>query len=492
MRLIVYPLRSFLLLFVFLFSSSVFATDYVWITGNQSFSDAVSACLAAPNAGYSFTGTQVLSSIHIQCIGDRDPIYEVGRSYAIVVRSGTSCPVGTELNAEQTECGAPPCAPGSLAPDCSVSCPAIHYSYTENGIAKEGSIGGGNVGHGQSCPQPAYPSGVDNGSACESSVAADCANPDAVHESENVDTTSTDSQVVTNPDGSTTETTSTTSSSSGGSDSGGGANSGSSDGAVIDSNGLDITGDPRIDDTVNIGDSTLGLCDHGGIIDGDIGCDYVPSACAANEIATSYGCEPIPQSDPPPDAEPTDTTQTTTNPDGSSTSTTTSTSGSGDSANPGNGTSQNPAEDDPVPTGSLSGGGTCASPPVCEGDPILCHIDLLAWERNCSLDSAAADMESEFQAQGMTDLNTMEPGSLQSALIDGDPTDLAGQAASVFAATSSSNTTCPVDPTIDVGLGTVTVPIHILCTYAAIVRSIIMLIASVFASMTLFRYVGAI
>jgi hypothetical protein len=189
----------------------------------------------------------------------------------------------------------------------------------------------------------------------------------------------------------------------------------------------------------------------------------------------------------------TSTTKTTSQDGSTSTSSTTETKDSGGTVTSSSSTDsvdeEGEQEEDPS---KVSGGGTCANPPACEGDAILCHIDQLAWERNCGLDDAVNQAETEFQSQGMVDLNTIAPGGLQSELIDGDPTDLSGEAASVFAASSSLNTACPSDFTIDVGIGSVTVPVHILCTYAAIVRTLVMLMASVFASMTLFRYVGAI
>ncbi len=59
-------------------------------------------------------------------------------------------------------------------------------------------------------------------------------------------------------------------------------------------------------------------------------------------------------------------------------------SGGGSGENPGGETGCNPATQTCTPTGSTSGGATCASPPTCTGDPINCGVLMQVWHNRCS------------------------------------------------------------------------------------------------------------
>lgn len=292
-----------------------------------------------------------------------------------VVYSDLSCPAGKSADSVTGECIDQPCVPGSLKPECAVNCPAIEYTYYLDGILRRGRIGAGQVGYGQTCPQPSFPAGSSTG--CVGDVGS-CTNwEQGTNEGETVQETTTE----TSADGS--ESTSTTKT-QGGQDSTGGANGGSSDGSVIDTYGnplakTDEFGDNNYEDTINIGDKTFGRCAHGGLVDGTVGCDYNPPACASNQVAINGGCVTIPQSDPP-ETPPTDKTQTTTNPDGSTTTKSTSTTGS-------TGGKESEEKDNPkVREASVSG--NCTAAPSCTGDGIDCAVLLQEWRASCSLDDS--------------------------------------------------------------------------------------------------------
>lgn len=99
-----------------LFSSSVFAVDYYWTTGNtgnQQFSDISTACDAAASAigstsSYSITLDQIVPT---SVTSGRCKFLRDGKPNLIsspYLRNGNSCPEGTEEDPETGECVPPP------------------------------------------------------------------------------------------------------------------------------------------------------------------------------------------------------------------------------------------------------------------------------------------------------------------------------------------------------------------------------------------------
>lgn len=280
------------------------------------------------------------------------------------------CPVDTEVD-ENGQCHPieeepePQCQFGSLTPsECAVECPAIEYTYYLDGVLRNGRTAEGRVGHGQSCPTPIYPSGSQQGcigtpGTCNTDGAID----------ERIPITVVEETVTENPDGSTT--TETTTRESGGHDS---TNTGGGGSPTLTATGIPV--DPNWDykDTVNIGDSTYARCEHGGLVDSTIMCDYVPPQCSAGQFPTATGCVNAPRAENPHYAPP--QTITKRNPDGSST---TIIHEGSKTVNQGGG--GQPGQGDKASTGTASG--TCSAPPQSTGDAQLNAILRQQWEMMC-------------------------------------------------------------------------------------------------------------
>lgn len=275
------------------------------------------------------------------------------------------CPLG-DLPDATGECVNPNdvCLPGSMRADCRVECPAIEYTYYLNGVLRHGRTAEGTVGHGQSCPTPIYPSGSQQGcigtpGTCNTDGAID----------ERIPITVVEETVTENPDGSTT--TETTTRESGGHDS---TNTGGGGSPTLTATGIPV--DPNWDykDTVNIGDSTYARCEHGGLVDSTIMCDYVPPQCSAGQFPTVTGCVNVPRAENPHYTPP--QTITKRNPDGSST---TIIHEGSKTVNQGGG--GQPGQGDKASTGTASG--TCSAPPQSTGDAQLNAILRQQWEMMC-------------------------------------------------------------------------------------------------------------
>ena len=299
-----------------------------------------------------------------------------------------SCPDNGIADPATGECPAPePCQPGSFLAECRVDCPAQDYTYFLNGIAYRGRIGGGQVGYGETCPQPSFPNGSSAG--CVGDVGT--CGPDwdnGTNDGTQTETTTSTTTTTDNGDGSTTTNTTTTSSSSGGDSAATGAGGSGGGGAAVDDSGnvLPNDGDPTNDwdgdpsNTVDIGGNTYGTCAHGGIVSADGGCDYPSHNCGSNQVDTASGCIDLPEPADLPGQEATTTTSTTTDPAGNTTSTTTTTSAS-DGVSSGAGAGS-PDEGDGVSTGSSSD--DCLQPPSSSGDAQLDAILIQNWNLLCA------------------------------------------------------------------------------------------------------------
>lgn len=305
------------------------------------------------------------------------------------------------------------CKKGSLRQGCAVQCSKKEYTYYKDGILRKGSIGAGQVGYGQSCPTPNFPPGTELGCVGTPGQCNDFDDPKAVDEREDV--TKTDKTETQDGNTKTVETGTTTSK---GHDSSGGSNPGGGGSAPVDTEGNEVSQgmEGLSDKTVDIGETTFATCEHGGIVDGTIGCDYVPPSCASNEIATSYGCIAKPESEKK-ETTPSKREVTTTDPQtGETTTETIETQGlNGDGQSP----SQVAENETQKEQSSVSGGQSCGAPPVCQGDAIQCAILQQEYLSRCPNETfeapvlgdtaqKLADIKQEFESEWNTVKSELE------------------------------------------------------------------------------------
>jgi hypothetical protein len=160
-----------------------------------------------------------------------------------------------------------------------------------------------------------------------------------------------------------------------------------------------------------------------------------------------------------------------------------------------------PDVDDPDSDGgddagsSVSGGGSCASAPVCVGDAVQCAIRRQTWEARCAtekgnqiaskgfdslggkLDNIGTGIGALVEAFTSTDTSGMQfdpEGTkvLETPLDDGD-TDLGTDLASIFNQGGATGS-CPADATLSLSYWNIDVPWTMLCNFAAMIRPLLL------------------
>lgn len=456
------------------------------------------------------------------------------------------CPAGTLPNPQTGLCEES-CSFGSLDPDCSVDCPAQDYTYFLNGIEFRGTMVAGTVGHGQSCPSPPYPSGTGDG--CVGSVGMCGENwSEANNGDSSVTTTETESTTTTDGSGNTsTTTTSTTSTTSGSGGSGGSGgdtfadpNNGSGDGTLYDDAGNPLPDDDNPlndwepDTGINIGDQTFGICNHGGLYNSDVGCDYQTNNCASGDVDSAFGCIPLVDNGNLPEQDPTSTTTTETSADGNTTTTTTTESsgssgningsGSGSGSGDGDGDGQEPQDNS---SGSASS--DCETPPSSSGDAQLAAIHQQLWNNRCMSETsgstscdAAFSCDGDFfeceilrrnhefdcieteeedikelveglaSDEGFTSVDDLDAAATASEINFDEEIDLAEHVTALESVSTTSGT-CMADISLALGpLGTISVPLSELCTLLMWIGYLVRLTAALVAFRMLFTTIQGV
>jgi len=192
----------------------------------------------------------------------------------------------------------------------------------------------------------------------------------------------------------------------------------------------------------------------GGVVNGQWVCvpaDKQPPSCQPGTILISDGgngwaCVPGTGNQPPPDSNSDGIPDTTGTPGGSGSGATGNQgggidlgSGNGDTINPSGPQSPAPCDpttdpnclkNDPEMPSSVSGGGTCAAPPVCTGDAVECAILYQTWAQRCeTFDAPTVPNITTVTNSGQaildavdSDINNIsgssDPGGFQSATSD--------------------------------------------------------------------------
>lgn len=452
-------------------------------------------------------------------------------------------PINTEWNQETFQCEPPPppCQYGSITPDCAVDCPELNYTYYQDNVLRYGTIGAGQVGYGQQCPEPSFPPGTGGG--CISTGGA-CSIDGGFHESAGLGIDIGTSGSSGDGSGDIVETS--TSGGFGGTDSGpgsGGSPTGdgsgqgdgtggsvssgtgglTSDGDATDSDPFcDINGNVEgclSDDQININGDFYQLCNDGRIANHSSGCDYVAHNCTEGQVDTVYGCFTLVQSAPPPSAPPSSSTITSTDPvTGTTTTTTITSSGSGDSQG-----------EDPIGRASLSG--NCSAAPSCSGDAIQCQILNQEWRASCSLDDSVSDYDCTvpvdctgdpinceilkldqsrsceladstqastqingvFAAEGLVDVDTVEADLIASGYERDKEIDLSDSLVDLNSIPTTSGT-CPADISISLGgnFGDIQIDLAQFCTFLTWIGYLVRLAAAIFAFNMIFNTIREI
>lgn len=462
-------LRLVSFFFVLVVSFSAQAVEYYWTfpDGSGNYPSPSAACVdisaaanPPPDHTFSYTGFTFQGPQAATCDCDLiDPFGNVnpGANCGNTMRFGTECPEGKEYNETTGSCQLI-CTPGSLASHCAVDCPALEYTYYNQGILRRGRIGYGKVGHGQSCPQPSFPPGSDTGCIGTPGTCTDY--PEGINEGEDV--TKTDTTKTTDGDTTTTEETTTTSPGTDSTPEGGGGGGG---GTPVDSSGQEVeVGTEGVsEETVDLGAETYALCDHGGVVSGEIGCDYNPPQCSVGQVATEFGCLDKPEADPE-ESPPTKTTTETVDPQtGDTTTTTVETEGTS-----GGGSAQGQEEGEQEEK-TFAGGQTCGAPPTCSGDPIQCGLAQQQWRTRCveqsEIDQKISDIQSEIA--GDSRFNNIWDSAEEIDL----SSDL-GTSPGGFLSSS-----CPSDISINTSVVNFTVPLTPFCDLAGFLRPLVIAMA---------------
>lgn len=174
------------------------------------------------------------------------------------------------------------------------------------------------------------------------------------------------------------------------------------------------------------------------------------------------------------------TTVNTSNTVGDVTTTTTyNITGTGTSGPNSGGTGEGatPAEqaEDERAKGSVSGGDSCQSAPVCKGDVIDCEVVKQAWRNSCTVENSGDSLNahlSSVSGENATDVNGMF-----TFFGGGDPTDLSDELTNFTNQTGSAGT-CPAAKSISLGFGNYSFDYQPICDVAILLRPFLILIFS--------------
>ena len=129
---------------------------------------------------------------------------------------------------------------------------------------------------------------------------------------------------------------------------------------------------------------------------------------------------------------------------------------------------------------------TCSVQPSCDGDPLQCQALLNDWEYECATESAADDAESEYQSAG---LKTADDYAAEGGVFgEGESHDIDAVAGDVLASRSAIAGSCPAPKQLDLGVfGTTEITFQAFCDLADMIYWIVMLSAYLTATFILFR-----
>jgi hypothetical protein len=168
----------------------------------------------------------------------------------------------------------------------------------------------------------------------------------------------------------------------------------------------------------------------------------------------------------------TTTTTTTVAPNGDTTEYTTYNAGPRDADGDGN---LDDAED--PDEGSVSGGGSCESEPVCEGDPQECAILRQAWETRCAVEDLT---EGDDPPEGLFDYSgVMGEALLENGLFES--VDLANEWDIPSITGSPGSCPAPVQVSIPYLGRTASIPYDMICTFLDVIRPVFLAVMLFFA-----------